>query len=110
MPAYTPENPRHPKESGGVGYIVTMSDGLRVYHSGDTGVIPEMKAGIADVVLIAIGGATSMDAAQAAAAVDVMQPKIAVPMHWAPDKAGKAEAERFCALCKTETALLKLNR
>src|SRR4030066_306522 len=28
MPAYTHENPRHPKESGGGGDIITMSDGL----------------------------------------------------------------------------------
>ena len=27
MPAYTPDNPRHPVENKGVGYIVTLSDG-----------------------------------------------------------------------------------
>jgi len=109
-PAYTPNNPRHLIENKGVGYIITLSDGTRVYHTGDTGLIPEMKEGIADVVLIPIGGENTMDAAQAAAAVDVMKPKIAVPMHWAPDKAGKAEAERFCSLCTTETAILKIYR
>lgn len=110
VPAYTPNNPRHSIENKGVGYIVTLSDGTRVYHAGDTGLIPEMKEGIADVVLIPIGGENTMDAAQAAAAVDVMKPKIAVPMHWAPDKAGKAEAERFCSLCAAETAILKIYR
>jgi L-ascorbate metabolism protein UlaG (beta-lactamase superfamily) len=107
MPAYTTGNPRHAKECGGVGYIITMSDGLRVYHAGDTGLIPEMKEGIADVVLIPIGGINTMDAAQAAAAVDVMKPKIAIPMHWATDKNGKAEAEKFQSLCKTEVVILK---
>ena len=109
MPAYTTDNPRHPRNCG-VGYIITMSDGLRVYHTGDTGMIPEMKEGIADIVLIPIGGANTMDAAQAAAAVDLMKPKIAVPMHWAPDKAGKAEAEKFRSLCKTETEIMRLQR
>jgi L-ascorbate metabolism protein UlaG (beta-lactamase superfamily) len=107
MPAYTPANPRHAKENGGVGYIVTMSDGLRVYHTGDTGLIPEMKEGIADVVLIPIGGDDTMDAAQAAAVLDVLKPKVAVPMHYALDKDGKAEAERFQSLCKTEVVILK---
>lgn len=107
LPAYTTANPRHSKESGGLGYIITMSDGIRVYHTGDTSLIPEMKEGIADIVLIPIGGETSMDAAQAAAAVNKMKPKIAVPMHWLPGKEGQAEAERFCSLCETEAVILK---
>jgi L-ascorbate metabolism protein UlaG (beta-lactamase superfamily) len=110
MPAYTISNPRHAKESGGLGYIITMSDGLRVYHTGDTGLIPEMKEGIADVVLLPIGGENTMDAAQAAAAVDLMKPKVAVPMHWVPGKEGQAEAERFRSLCETEVEFLKLIR
>ncbi len=55
MPAYTPSG-KHEKQAGGVGYIITMSDGLRVYHTGDTSLIPEMAEGIADVVLVPIGG------------------------------------------------------
>jgi L-ascorbate metabolism protein UlaG (beta-lactamase superfamily) len=107
QPAFTPSNPRHQKDSGGLGYIITMSDGIRVYHTGDTGLIPEMKEGIADVVLIPIGGETTMDAVQAAAAVNIMKPKIAVPMHWVSGKDGQAEAERFRSLCETEVEILK---
>jgi L-ascorbate metabolism protein UlaG (beta-lactamase superfamily) len=110
IPSYTTENQRHPRENGGVGFIITLSDGIRVYHTGDTSIIPEMKEGIADVVLIPIGGETGMDATQAATAVNIMKPKIAVPMHWTPDKAGKAEAEIFRSLCEYEVEVLKLLR
>jgi L-ascorbate metabolism protein UlaG (beta-lactamase superfamily) len=109
LPANTVNNPRHPINSG-VGYIITLSDSTRVYHTGDTGMIPEMKEGIADVVLIPIGGETTMNAAQAAAVVNVIKPKIAVPMHWVPDKDGRAEAERFCSLCESEAAIMRLER
>ncbi len=98
MPAYTPSG-KHEKQAGGVGYIITMSDGLRVYHTGDTSLIPEMAEGIADVVLVPIGGEGNMDAAQAAEVIKVIKPKMAVPMHYEPNKEGKAEAERFKALC-----------
>ena len=107
MPAYMPSG-CHAKESGGVGYIVTMTDGQRVYQTGDSGLIPEMKEGLADLVLIPIDGEGNMDAAQAAEVINVLKPKVAVPVHYKPDRAGKLAAERFKSLCITEVELLKV--
>ena len=41
-PATQEELPPHPREAGGLGFLVEM-DGVRIYHAGDTGLIPEMN-------------------------------------------------------------------
>ena len=68
------------------GYIVKMEDGTTVYHAGDTGVFASMQLfaelyGI-DVALLPIGGCFTMDAAQAAVALRLLNPRIAIPMHY----------------------------
>jgi L-ascorbate metabolism protein UlaG (beta-lactamase superfamily) len=75
-------NPFHAREAGGVGYYLRVG-GERLYHSGDTDVIPEMDrvAGV-DVALLAVSGIYVMTAAEAAEAARRIQPRVAVPMHW----------------------------
>jgi L-ascorbate metabolism protein UlaG (beta-lactamase superfamily) len=80
VPAYNTDKQFHPKANNWVGYIVTV-DGVRVYHSGDTDVIPEMEAINADVALLPVGGTYTMPARQAAEAVAKIAPKVAIPMH-----------------------------
>lgn len=109
MPAFT-TNSRHPAEAGGVGYIITMSDGTRVYHLGDTGLTPAMKEGIADVLLVPISGANTMNAEQAAEVVNLIKPRVAVPMHWPANKEGKTEAEKFVSLCQVNSEIVKITR
>jgi hypothetical protein len=41
----------HPREDGGVGYIVTI-DGVRLYHAGGTDAYPEMAQNTCDVAMI----------------------------------------------------------
>ena len=48
VPAY---GAGHPREAGGVGYIVTI-DGVRLYHSGGTDAYPEMAQYTCDIALI----------------------------------------------------------
>jgi hypothetical protein len=58
VPAYNISPDRqnfHPKASGWVGYVLTL-EGTRVYHSGDTDVIPEMEAIDCDIAFLPIGG------------------------------------------------------
>ena len=109
MPAFT-NNSRHPIEDGGVGYIITMSDGTRVYHLGDTGLTPAMKEGMADVLLVPISGENTMNAVQAAEVVKLIKPKAAMPMHWPAGNAGRAEAERFVAFCGVPAEIVKITR
>ena len=80
VPSYNTHKDFHPKKNNWVGYIVTV-DGVRVYHTGDSDMIPEMADVTADVALIPVGGTYTMTVKQAAEAVKKINPKVAVPMH-----------------------------
>ena len=40
-----PGHPYHPREAGGVGYVIAL-DGVRYYHAGDTDALPEIAAAL----------------------------------------------------------------
>ena len=65
------------------GYVLTL-DGTRVYHAGDTALTLEMQllAGQVDVMLVPIGDNFTMGVTDAARAVEFVQPKVVIPMHW----------------------------
>jgi L-ascorbate metabolism protein UlaG (beta-lactamase superfamily) len=71
----------HPLEYGGVGYIVTLN-GKRIYHTGDTDPIPEMKNIKTDIMLVPISGKFVCTPDEAVEAVGMVNPKLAIPMHW----------------------------
>src|SRR3954454_2358264 len=85
----------HPREGGWVGYDVNVR-GERLYHAGDTDVIPEMDAvhGV-DVALLPVSGTYVMTASEAAEAARRIQPRVAVPMHWGENLGTRADAEAF---------------
>jgi L-ascorbate metabolism protein UlaG (beta-lactamase superfamily) len=90
--------PFHPREARWVGYELTVR-GERLYHSGDTDVIPEMDAvtGV-DVALLPVSGVYVMTAQEAAEAARRIQPRVAVPMHWG-EQLGSEEDARVFAQC-----------
>jgi L-ascorbate metabolism protein UlaG (beta-lactamase superfamily) len=67
--------------------VVLEVDSLRLYHMGDTGYTSEFQAVKEvfnpDVVFVPIGGHYTMGPKEAALAVKVLRPKIAIPMHYA---------------------------
>lgn len=64
-----------------LGYIVE-SMGLRIYHGGDTDLIPEMETlGPIDVAFLPVGGTFTMDMEEAFQAVTLIKPRVFVPMH-----------------------------
>jgi L-ascorbate metabolism protein UlaG (beta-lactamase superfamily) len=85
IPAYNLRDDRqnfHPKTYGGVGYVLTFS-GKTLYHVGDTDPIPEMSSvGGVDVAFVPVSGTYVCDPAEGAECVKLIQPKIAVPMHY----------------------------
>jgi L-ascorbate metabolism protein UlaG (beta-lactamase superfamily) len=99
----------HPKEDGKVGYIVTMN-GVRIYHAGDTDHIPEMKSVQTDIALLPVSGTYVMTAQEAAEAAGVINPKIAIPMHYAAIVGSAKDAETFQKLVKCEVKLLEKER
>ncbi len=105
--AYNPSKPFHPKDSGNVGFIITMN-GESIYHTGDTEFIDEMKSLKADILLVPVGGKYTSDADDAAKIVNAVNPKLAIPMHWGTlnDVAGREAAERFKKLVKSPVEIL----
>lgn len=68
-----------------MGAIIRM-DGKTIYHAGDTGLFGDMKLigefYKPELALLPIGGRYTMDVAQAIKAIELIRPKIVVPMHY----------------------------
>ncbi|HHD16018.1 MAG: MBL fold metallo-hydrolase [Thermoplasmata archaeon] len=107
VPAYNPEKQFHPRENNWVGYVIDV-DGFRIYHSGDTDVIAEMKElRNIDVALLPVGGTYTMSPEEAAQAVSMFSPRKAIPMHWGDIVGGKKDAKRFKKLASCEVEILE---
>ena len=94
IPAYNIRSNVHPRGERWTGFIIDF-DGMRVYHSGDTDLIPEMSAFRCDVALLPVGGKYTMDVDEALQAVARIRPKVAIPMHWGDIVGTARDAERF---------------
>ena len=96
----------HPPDAGWVGYELNVW-GERLYHAGDTDVIPEMDsvAGC-DVALLPVSGTYVMTAAEAAEAARRIAPSIVVPMHWGEHIGERADAEQLARLAPSEVRIL----
>lgn len=79
--AYNKDKKFHPKEKNWLGFVITIN-GERIYHAGDTDLIPEMTKMTADIVLLPVSGTYVMTAEEAAKAVTLIKPSIAIPMHY----------------------------
>jgi L-ascorbate metabolism protein UlaG (beta-lactamase superfamily) len=105
VPAYNinkfrdPGHPFHPKSEKRVGFVVKM-DGTTVYFAADTDFIPEMKSIHCDIALLPVSGTYVMTAEEAAEAAAVLNPKIAVPMHYGAIVGSDADAQKFKSLAK----------
>lgn len=97
VPAYNLRKPNHPKAAGHVGYIVEL-EGRRIYHAGDTDLIPEMADIQCDVALLPVGGTFTMNAKKAAQALERIRPQVAIPIHWGEVVGSERDAKRFQSL------------
>ena len=96
----------HPREYGGVGYVITIG-GVRIYHAGDSDNIPEIQGLKPDIALLPVSGTYVMTAEEAADAVEKIGPKIAIPMHYGAIVGSEKDAEKFRSLAKCEVVILK---
>ena len=97
----------HPREAGWVGYELNLR-GERLYHSGDTDVIPEMDSvtGV-DVALLPVSGVYVMTPQEAAEAARRIQPRVAIPMHWGSHIGTEADARAFANNAPVEVRILE---
>jgi L-ascorbate metabolism protein UlaG (beta-lactamase superfamily) len=105
VPAYNLDKKFHPKENKWVGYIITLSNGQKIYHAGDTDFIPEMREIMTDVALLPCGGTYTMTATQAAEAANAFKPKLLIPMHYGSIVGSSADADTVKKLFKGETVI-----
>lgn len=94
VPAYNTDKDFHPKGNGWLGFIVTV-DGARIYHAGDTDLIPEMSELSVDIALLPVSGTYVMTAAEAIDAAKKIKPKVAIPMHYDAIVGSKDDALKF---------------
>lgn len=80
-------SPLHPRNQA-VGFLIRGS--TTIYFAGDTDIFPEMAdfAGITDTALLPVWGwghrlgPGHMDPQRAVAALELIQPRLAIPIHW----------------------------
>ena len=94
VPAYNTNKDFHPKKNGWLGFIIEL-DGTRIYHAGDTDVIPEMNDFETDIALLPVSGTYVMTAEEAVEAALAIQPKLAIPMHFGAIVGGEQDAQLF---------------
>jgi len=102
----------HSKHSEMLGFVVTLN-GVRIYHTGDSDLIPEMEQLNVDIACLPVSGIYVMTAEEAAEAAKRIKPKIAIPMHYGlmteddGSLLGKQQdAERFKKLAACEVRIL----
>jgi L-ascorbate metabolism protein UlaG (beta-lactamase superfamily) len=105
VPAYNVNKKFHPKTADTVGYIVTI-DGERLYHAGDTDLIPEMADYRVDIALLPVSGTYVMTAEEAIRAAVRIKPRVAIPMHYGAIIGNLSDAERFVAGSPVKAILL----
>jgi len=100
----------HPKEMGYVGYVIEI-DKIRIYHAGDTDLIPEMNnLGKIDIAMLPIGGTYTMNVEEALEAVKAIKPKYTIPMHYGSIVGSEKDAERFEQLASAYTKVILMKK
>ena len=94
VPAYNLLKPFHPKRNGWLGYVADIG-GERVYVCGDTDDTPEARNVKCDIVCVPIGGTYTMNAKKAAAFVNELSPRAAIPIHYGTIVGKPSDAEEF---------------
>jgi L-ascorbate metabolism protein UlaG (beta-lactamase superfamily) len=85
------KKPFHPKEDNKVGFLIDLN-GVTIYHTGDTDLIPEMSDLRPDIALVPVSGTYVMTANEAVIAIERIKPKIVIPMHYGTIVGSKKDA------------------
>ena len=94
IPAYNVGKSFHKKSAGWVSYILTLG-GKRIYIAGDTDKNPDNEKVKCDIAMVPIGGTFTMDASEAAELINVIQPEVAIPIHYGDGAGSKSDVKVF---------------
>lgn len=91
----TPSGPMYAGNPGG--FLIAVKDGPRIYHTGDTDLFGDMAMlrDQVDIMLVCIGDKFTMGPLRAARSVEMIRPKMAVPMHFGTFPALTGTPEQF---------------
>lgn len=96
----------HPQKDGRLGFVLDVY-GTRVYHMGDTDNIPELSQLMrTDVCLAPVSGTYVMTPDEAAAAMKIVKPRVAVPMHYGVIVGTEHDARTFKEKANCEVKIL----
>jgi L-ascorbate metabolism protein UlaG (beta-lactamase superfamily) len=96
-PSYNVDKEFHPRENNWNSYVLTL-DGTRYYIPGDTDKIPEMQDIHADIGFFPVGGTYTMDYREAAEAAKIINPRVAIPIHFGSIVGSDQDARKFVEL------------
>lgn len=94
------QKPFHPKEDDKIGFLIELN-GTIIYHAGDTDLIPEMSDLKPDIAFVPVSGTYVMTAKEAAKAVEIIKPKIVIPMHFGTIIGSEKDAQDFKQFTKS---------
>lgn len=96
VPAYSKDGHQHPKERGGLGFVISMNY-YDIYYAGDTKLIPEMDHLHPDIAILPIDGRDTLNLAEAVQAVGKLHPRWVLPSNWgtSTDGASSVDAVEF---------------
>ena len=92
VPAYSPEDWRHPASDGGLGYVISINL-YDIYYAGDTQLIPEMGGLHPDIAILPIDGNGTLTVEEAAQAVRQIRPRWVIPSNWGPGPEGASRLD-----------------
>jgi L-ascorbate metabolism protein UlaG (beta-lactamase superfamily) len=107
VPSYNIGKSFHPKQNGNTGFVITIGN-IRIYHAGDTDLIPEMKQIHCDYALLPIGGTYTMDVEDAVDAANIIDAKTFIPMHYGSIVGDMSLGQKFKSLCKKNVELKEI--
>jgi L-ascorbate metabolism protein UlaG (beta-lactamase superfamily) len=107
VPAYSPQAPQHPKEAGGLGFVISLNY-YDIYYAGDTQEIPEMALISPDIAILPIDGNGTLNVQGAVEVVKAMKPRWAFPSNWGSTGIGAAiaDAQEFKSIASEYTDVI----
>ncbi|ABL78890.1 metal-dependent hydrolase [Thermofilum pendens] len=97
----------HSSSKGAPTGVVVRGRDTAVYHAGDTGLFGDMRLigelYAPDVALLPIGGHFTMGVVEALKAVELLRPRLAIPMHYNTFPEIRADPEKFKELVEATT-------
>ncbi len=92
VPAYSLNSLQHPKEAGGLGFVISLNL-YDIYYAGDTQIIPEMERIQPDIAILPIDGNGTLTVEQAAQVVRKMRPRWVIPSNWGTTTEGASSID-----------------